>query len=340
MKKPTPKTTTPVTVLVPTYNEQSFIIDCLDSIIEGDYPLEAIEILVIDGNSTDSTAELVTSYSKKHPFVKLLSNDKKIVPAAINIGLESASHNVILWVGAHGIYSSDYIINSVRVLKEEKCASVGGVITPVGKTKIGRAIAVATTSKFGIGNAKYRYATKRQSVDTVFGGCWNKDDALSIGGFNEKWTRNQDYEFNCRLRENIGEIILDPSIRCTYFCRETIRGLAKQYFQYGFWRFHTFKEHSSSFTVRQAAPLLLLFGTLLSVALLILDSKVGYLIPVTYLSIAILCSLTLSVEHKTPSYIFLLPIIFATLHFFWAFGFVKSASYYLFKKTMSFLDEF
>lgn len=315
----------PVSVLIPTFNEEGFIIDCLDSVVDGSYPSELLEILVIDGMSTDRTRELVKKYAQRHSIVTLLDNEKKIVPAAMNIGLHKANNEVVIWLGAHAKYDPNYIVNSIKVLQEEKCASVGGVITPIGKTKMGKAIAVATTSKFGIGNAKYRFATKRQSVDTVFGGCWNKSDALKIGGFNELWTRNQDYEFNCRLRENVGDIILDPGIRCDYFCRESIASLAKQYFQYGFWRFNTFKKHKSSFTIRLAAPVMLLLGLLISAVLIAFNSRLGFVTPIIYFVLTMLFSVYLSFKFKEPSYIISLPIIFATLHLSWALGFLKNA---------------
>jgi len=332
MNNETHSKTPAVTVIIPTFNEQNFIVDCLGSIMSGNYPAEKLEILVIDGGSTDNTCELVSDYSKLHQEIRLVYNDKKIVPAAINLGLAQAKNEVIVWLGAHALYEPDYIVNSVRVLLEEQCASVGGIIIPHGKTITGKAIATATSSKFGIGNAKYRYATKREIVDTVFGGCWMKSNALIVGGFNERWIRNQDYEFNCRLREHVGNIILDPTIRCTYFCRETIRGLAKQYFQYGFWRFQTFAQHNSSFTIRQAAPLLLLISLIFSLYLIAIGNKFGYLTPLIYSATSALISIILSIKGQNIHYFYLLPTIFATLHFSWALGFAKGVCQNLLKK--------
>ena len=325
MQRNMPSKIPQISIIIPTFNEADFIAPCITSLLEGDYPSSKIELLVIDGGSTDETCAVVNSLRSTYQQIKLLHNPKKIVPSAMNIGIEAASNEIIIWVGAHALYQHDYLLNCVRILLEEDCASVGGIIKPIGKTMVGKAIAIATVNKFGIGNAKYRNAKNRQSVDTVFGGCWKKENVLKVGGFNEKWVRNQDYEFNHRLRTEIGEIILDPSICCEYYCRESLSGLAKQYFGYGFWRFQTLVKHPSSFSPRQAAPLLLLLGLLFSLIILFFNPTLGLIIPSTYLVMSLAVSITLSIKTRKLSHFFLLPLIFATLHLSWAFGFYKNA---------------
>jgi len=321
MSQPLPS----ISILIPTLNEEHFIDGCISSLINGNYPKELIEILVIDGGSTDQTIQRVEQLSNIGNPIKLIHNTKKIVPAALNLGLSIAKNDFIIWVGAHAIYHDNYLTNSVQTLIDEDCASVGGVISPIAKTTTGKAIAIATSSKFGIGNAKYRYTKSKQSVDTVFGGCWKKQDVIKVGGFNESWVRNQDYEFNFRLRSQIGKIILNPDIKCKYYCRERISLLAVQYFNYGFWRFQTFKQHPSTFTLRQAAPILLLFGLLISLIFLINGLCIGLLIPFIYITANLLSSTYLSIKKNHPLLIILLPIIFATLHLTWASGFTKGA---------------
>ena len=311
-----------ITVIIPTLNERGFIADCLHSVLANTYPKSALEILVVDGGSTDGTLQEVSDFIESNSIIRLLHNPKKIVPSALNLGIAAANHDLVIWLGAHAIYDKHYLSRSVNVLLEENCASAGGVISPIGKTTVGKAIAAATSTKFGVGNAKYRSAKTRQSVDTVFGGCWRKADILKIGGFDENWVRNQDYELNCRLREQVGEIILDPEIRFQYFCRESIPALAKQYFNYGYWRFNTFLKHPASFTVRQAAPLALLLGLLASVGLAIVGSSFAVIIPAFYLSTSMVISILLTIRDAKPIYLILVPLIFATLHFAWAVGFV------------------
>jgi len=317
----------PISIVIPALNEEGFIIDCINSISKGSYPADKIEIIVVDGGSRDNTVEQVEQLSLRHLNIVLLTNPKKITPAAMNIGINAAKYDLLMWCGAHAIYDKNYVLYSVNTLLDQpNAASVGGVITPIAKTTTGKAIAIATSSKFGIGNAQYRYATKRQYVDTVFGGCFFKKDIIKVGGFNEAWIRNQDYEINHRLRTLIGPIILDPKIRCQYFCRESISKLSVQYFNYGFWRFNTLLKHPNSFTYRQAAPVLLCIGMLLSFALALAGNSLGWLIPFTYLASCLLTSTILATANTQPSLLIYLPIIFPVLHISWGTGFIKSAS--------------
>ena len=246
--------------------------------------------------------------------MKLAVNSKKIVPCALNIGLAMAKHDIIVWVGAHALYSDNYLTRSVQVLLEKNCASVGGVLRAIGTKPLSKAIAAATNSKFGIGNAKYRHATEQQSVDTVFGGCWKRRTIDGIGGFDEKWIRNQDFELNCRLREMGGEIILDPSIRCEYFCRENLTGLASQYFQYGFWRFKTVVRHRASFSARLAAPLMLIIGLTMSAFIAPICIICAAVVPTIYLTSILAVGLLISIVQREIDYLVHLPIVFATLH--------------------------
>lgn len=315
-----------ISIIIPTLNESGFIVNCVESLLLGEYPSEKIEVLIIDGGSNDGTIDQVNTLCSKHSNIRLIENPKKIVPAAMNIGVAAASNDILMWCGAHAIYDKTYIKNSVRTLLEESnAASVGGVITPIANTRTGKAIAIATSHKFGIGNAQYRIANKRQTVDTVFGGCFYKSSVLKIGGFNENWIRNQDYEFNHRLRSLVGPIVLDPNIRCQYFCRESISALWKQYYHYGFWRLNTLIKHPSSFRLRQAAPVLLCFGLGLSLILIVKGSIIGLIIPIAYTGIGILISCHMSLKKKQASLLIYLPIIFATLHLSWGLGFIKNS---------------
>ncbi len=314
----------PISILIPCVNEESFIEDCLLSLLESSYPSNKVEIFVIDGGSTDQTKEIVTRLQHQFSQVHLLDNKKKIVPAALNIGIEAASFDHIVWVGAHAVYDEKYLENLLACFRSEEVASAGGIIIPKGKNWFGKAVALATKTKFGIGNAKYRYATKRQTVDTVFGGCWLKSSIKKIGGFNENWVRNQDYELNTRLRKSIGPLMLDPSIKCYYFCRDSLKGLTNQYFQYGFWRFKTLMKHPSTLNLRIIAPALLLI--LLAISLVILPFNLfGLVVPLGYLIACIIVSIFTAVSNKQLSSLLILPLIFPSIHLSWAFGFFTSA---------------
>jgi len=258
-----------VSILLPFRNEEAFIRDCLISLIGNGYPEDSFEILAIDGMSSDNSVECVQNVISAHPQIRLLENRNKNTPSGLNIGVSAARGDVLIWVGAHARYAKGYIQNSVVLLDQKGAASVGGVIEAVGQTRVGKAIACAAKSPFGVGNAYYRIARKPAWVDTVFGGCWRKKDVIAIGGFDESWLVNQDYEFNFRLRANIGKIYLSPDIRCVYFVRDSFRMLVRQYFRYGFWRVRTLARHPGSLAVRQLVPPVFVLSLLATLGFLI-----------------------------------------------------------------------
>ena len=315
-----------ISILIPTLNEENFIEDCVESLLCDSYPIGQIEVLIIDGGSSDRTLEKVKNLQRRFEQIQCFTNPLKIVPSALNIGIQQASNPIIVWCGSHALYGKDYLKNSVNtLLSNPNCASAGGVITPIAKTSTGKAIAIATSHKFGIGNALYRYATGRAEVDTVFGGCFYKSSVITIGGFNEEWVRNQDYEFNFRLRKMVGKVILDPSIQCQYYCRESITKLSRQYYSYGFWRFRTLLKHPQSLTLRQTAPILLINGLISSLVALICGYQIGFLLPFVYGLANIIVSLFISFKQKQAMLLLRLPLIFATIHLSWGAGFMISA---------------
>ena len=323
----------PVSIVIPTFNEEGFIDQCLQSLLSGSYPAELLEILVVDGGSEDKTRDQILEIAKQHPSIRILENKKKIVPAAVNLGVAQAQHDIILWLGAHAKYDHDYITNSVRCLTSNHCVGVGGVISPLGITDTGKAIARATMSRFGIGNAKYRLAKSKQVVETLFGGCWYKDTFLEVGGFDESWVRNQDFEFNYRLRKQ-GDLILDPSIKCQYFCRNSLSGLTRQYFQYGFWRIQTMLRYPNSIMLRQLAPIGLVVVLFFSVILLLFKSSTGLLVPVAYSLGILAASILASSREGGAKQFFLLLIIFPILHLAWGVGAIWGLITRLFRSNL------
>lgn len=314
-----------VTILIPTLNEEDYIEQCIYSILNNNSEIvESIEILVIDGGSVDKTQEKVLKLSERYLQLRLLDNPKKIVPAALNIGVANSSYDTLIWLGAHAIYDADYIVKSVETLQKTGAAVVGGVLSAKGKGPFGKSLAFATSTKFGIGNAKYRYATKIQSVDTVFGGCWTKETVLKAGGFNEQWVRNQDFEFNQRVRDTVGEIILNPSIRVEYFVRESPKQLARQYFQYGFWRYKTFQKHPSSLGMRQLIPFSLVLLLIISVLISPFNITLAIIAPICYLSVVVVISAFEVIRKWKIKYFLRLLIIYPILHISWGLGFFWS----------------
>lgn len=325
-----------VTVIVPCRNEEKLIGKCIESIINQDYPNNKIEILIIDGMSDDYTEKIVKKYSKEYPFIKLLKNKKRIIPSALNIGIKNASGEIIVRMDSHNVYKNNYISKSVEYLLRYKVDNIGGIciILPKNNTKIAKAISLCLSCFFGIGNATYRIGCEKPKfVDTVPFGCYKKRIFNEIGMFDEKLLWSEDDEFNARIIKKGGRILLVPEIISYYYARDTLRGLAVQYFHYGYSKVKAIQKIRKIYTIRSIIPaifvsFLIFFGvmSLFNVYFLWLFLIIFGL----YFFINLWFSLKIAV-HNDLILFPLIPIIFLTIHFSYALGFLKSI-FYKYKK--------
>jgi succinoglycan biosynthesis protein ExoA len=245
-----------VTVVVPAKNEQRFIAACLDSICAQTY--ENIEILVVDGASDDSTVDIVRAKARDDARIQLLTNAQEIIPISLNIAVRAARGQWLVRVDAHSTVPPTYVAQAVEHLASGNWGGVGGRKDGVGKTPQGRAIAVAMSSKFGVGNSTYHHGTETQTVEHIPFGTYPLSVIRSVGGWDENLRVNQDFEFDHRVREAGHEILFDPALRIDWHCRQSFRALEKQYARYGEGKTRIFRLHPRSIKVRQVAPLVLL----------------------------------------------------------------------------------
>jgi len=309
-----------VSVIVPMYNEENYIEYCLESLINQSYPSERMEILIVDGMSNDHSRDIVKKYQDKYSNIKLIDNPKRIVPIAMNIGIKNATGEIIARIDAHSSQSHDFIRQSVHLLQTTGAVNVGGVLEAIGTKYISKAIAIATSTPFGIGDSMFRFSKKERWVDTVFPGIWYKKTIDEVGGFNEEFVVNQDYELNYRLRKRGGKILLSPMLKSKYFVRESISALFRQYFRYGYWKVKTVLLHPRSMRWRHIIPPLFVLFLLISIILLISGNTIGLIIPLVYGITSLIISGILAVKNKFK-YIFILPCIFLTIHMSWGLGF-------------------
>ncbi len=260
-----------VSVLMPVRNEADHIGRSLGAVLAQDYPPGKLEILVIDGMSTDGTREAINHLKGGRLALRLLDNPRQTTPSALNIGVRESIGEIVLRVDGHTTIEPGYIRQCIDVLLRTGASNVGGAMRAEGLTDFGRAVARVTSSRFGIGGAKFHYLQKEETVDTVYMGAWPKSVFERIGLFDEEMVRNQDDEFNFRLRRNGGTIVCSPAIRSTYFNRSTPMGLMKQYFQYGFWKIRVLQKHPRQMRLYHFAPLGLVLVLFLS-----LDASLFY----------------------------------------------------------------
>lgn len=313
----------PVTVIVPMRNEEIYILGFLDCLAASKYPLNLVEVLILDGLSSDQSITLINQFQGAHPElnIKILENTKITIPNALNLGIQSAKNDIIVRMDCHADYNENYIHNSVKNLTQlSNAVGVGGVITPAGKTDTGKAIALALMSKLGNGGASYRTLLTTSPSDTIWCGCWRKDDAVKAGLFNTSLEANEDFEFNQRLKD-LGQIYTCPDIQAKQYVRESYPALFQQYKRYGFWKTMVVKTHPNNAKLRQLIPVVFFTCMLLSIALSTIN-----IWPLLALSLTYLAAITIDVaklKKTSPRRYVKIGLAIFIMHFAWFSGVIK-----------------
>jgi len=247
-----------VSVIVPVRNEERTIARCLAGLHAQDYPRNRIEILVVDGRSTDRTREIAAT----HAGVRVLDNPRRHAGPAMNVGIAAARGEIVARVDGHAIVPPEFLARCVGALRARPdVACVSGALATVGRTPVGAAIATAMSSAAGVGSARFRTGAAAPClVDTVAFPVYRRDTLARLGPFDEELVRNQDDELNLRLTRRGGRILLLPDLRIVYFCQDSLRGLCRQYFQYGYWKVRVIQKHGAPASWRHLVP-----GTLVAV---------------------------------------------------------------------------
>ena len=259
-----------LSVICPIYNEEKYIVNCIESILLQDYPKNDLEIIFVDGMSKDRTREIVTEYTRKYPFIQLIDNPEKIVPYAMNYGIKASKGEVIIRLDAHATYEKNYFSALVRRLNDLGADNVGSVCKTDVLNKNPKTLAIreVLSNKFGVGNSVFRTGIdKVMEVDTVPFGCWRRDVFEKYGFYDLRLVRNQDIELNKRILRGGGKIFIIPDTYCTYLARETFKGLAKNNYGNGKWNILTvhYTKQVNSLSIRHFIPLAFVLSLILPV---------------------------------------------------------------------------
>jgi len=316
-----------ISVIIPILNEEKYIRQCLNSIIECDFPKEQMEVLLIDGGSEDKTIEIINDYQKKYPFFKLLHNPKKIVPVAMNLGIKKAKGEYIIRLDAHSDYPKDYFTKLLYWHKKLDADNVGGVvITEVkNKTPVSNAIKNVLSDKLGVGSAFRSGVKEIQEVDTVPFGCYKRDIFKKAGLYDERLVRNQDIELNKRIKRAGGKIFLIPEIKAVYFARENFKDLAKNNFQNGRWNILTayYTNSFSSLSLRHFIPMIFILSLVIFLLLGVFVSKLFFYLFIIELGVYLLIIGFRSWKIKRNTTFIHQFLAFLVLHFSYGFGSVS-----------------
>jgi glycosyltransferase involved in cell wall biosynthesis len=255
-----------VSVVVPMLDEAGFIEACLQGFEAQDYPAELLDVVVVDGGSTDGSRDYVDKLAERVRWVRVVENPKGRASAAFNAGVAAAKGSVVCLFSAHGVPDPGYVRRSVEVLEETGAAGVGGRYVHEGLDPTSSAVGLAMVSPFGMASP-HRFATSRCEVDTISHPAYRRSALEEVGPFDETLMRNSDYELNHRIRDLGLTLVFEPSVVSIYRPRGSLRALGRQFWWYGRWKERVVRRHPRSLKARHLIPPAAVFGGLLSPAL-------------------------------------------------------------------------
>ena len=310
-----------ISIVMPLYNEEKYIINCVESLLEQDYPLEKMEWIFVDGCSTDDTRKILCDFQKKYPkLIKIYDNPDKTVPYAMNIGIRYAKGKYIIRLDAHADYKKDYLSKCVYYLNTTEADNVGGIVETKSQGVTGEAIALMLSSKFGVGNSQFRTNGCSGYVDTVPFGAFRREVFEKWGGYDERLARNQDNEMNYRIRKHGGKIYLSDDIRFSYYCRDSVKGISDMAVKNGMWNIITMKLCPGSMGIRHFVPFAFLMSIIVLPLLSMLNEKVLYLFIAEMFLYVVLDLLYSFKATKNLKYVAMVFILFPIFHITYGFG--------------------
>jgi succinoglycan biosynthesis protein ExoA len=314
------------TIIVPVLNERPTIEAALDAALGQGLEIGSFEVIVVDGGSDDGTRQALDLRAAHDQRLRVLDNPEGGTPQALNIGLAAARGRYWVRLDGHSTFPSDFVGRLLEHLRAGRAEAAGGIVRGVGEGPFGRAAAAVQDSRFGVGNARHHYATAMSYIDHLSHGVYRMDLSRTIGGFDESLVRNQDYDFDYRYGLAGGRILLDASISFERSVRNSPGSLARQFHEYGYWKYVVLRRHPRSFHLRWLAPPVLV--TSLSVGVGLSWTTGGRLllgvVSTAYSATVAAAAVTLSRRGDGRN----LPHVAAamiTMHISWGSGFVRSA---------------
>ena len=309
-----------ISVILPIRNEEKYLADAVSAILAQHYDGK-LEVILAVAPSTDKTLEIAQQLHINDPRVVIVDNPTGRTAAGLNLAIAASQYSIIVRVDGHSNIPSNYCQLVSEILEKTGAVNVGGVMAAEGQSLFQRSVARAMRSPLGVGASRFHIGGSAGEVDTVYLGAFRKEALVAIGGFDERFTRAQDWELNFRLRQAGGVIYFDPRLIVTYRPRSTIKALAKQYLEYGRWRRVISRRHQGTINYRYLAPPFTVAATTLSLLLGWLISPYLLIPALVYAVFILIASVIIG---KNAGEILCLPTILLTMHISWGFGFLTS----------------
>ncbi len=322
-----------VSIVMPVLNEELHLAEAVQRLLGQDYrgPLEVVLAL---GPSGDRTDEVAARLAASDPRLRTVPNPTGRTPAGLNAAVAAARYGIVVRCDGHALVPPDYVSAAVETLHRTGADNVGGVMAAEGVTPFEQAVARAMTTTLGVGGAPFHVGGEEGEAPTVYLGAFRREALARVGGYDESMVRAQDWEMNHRIRSTGGLVWFTPTMRVTYRPRPTVRALAKQYRDYGRWRRVVMRRHPETVSfpgaARYLAPPAALVGVVAGTAAGVVGSaggpawlKLGWAAPAGYAAL-VLCGSAALGRGLSPTSRAWLPLVYATMHGSWGYGFLTS----------------
>jgi len=318
-----------VSVFMTVRNEERHLQTCVRQILAQEYAGD-LELVVAVGPSTDATARIARELAAERPQVTVVDNPSGLTPNGLNAAIAAAKHDLLVRADGHALFPPGYVAEVVRVLDATGAANVGGRMVPEGTNAFARAVAKAMSSPFGIGGAAFHTGGDAGPQPTVYLGAFRRDAIEKVGGYDEYFTRAQDWELNHRIRES-GEVVwFEPGLAVVYHPRDTLKAFARQQFHTGGWRRKVMSKHPESVSLRYLAPPLVVLASVLGVLAGLVGVftwswlMLGLAVPLVYLLGVLVIGWFEGCDLDPPARC-RLPLVMAVMHLSWGAGFLRNA---------------
>jgi len=304
-----------LSVVIPARNEESHLVDCLESVLAAFEQIGSGELFVLDGESTDGTGAIARRYGAEHPNVRILSNPRRITPVGFNLGILAARGRYIAIVSAHSLVNADYFRIAIENIERGEADIAGGpVVTLAGRPGLlGWLLAQIVRHPFGVGNSRFRTSGVRQYVDSIPFAVFRREVFERVGLFDESFPRNQDTEFFGRVARAGFRVLMDPRSMSTYFARGTLLGLLRQNWLNSYWNARVWLLNPHAFQLRHAVPTVFATLTWTGAALspLISIARLPFmLLLATYSAAAVASAAHIAIRSKRLAALVLPPLFF------------------------------
>jgi len=312
-----------VSVIMPIRDEAAGLDRAVASVLVQEYPIP-FDVCLAVGTSDDGTERIADEIAAVDDRVRVVANPAGVTPTGLNAAIEATGGQVVVRVDGHSALSEGYIRRAVETMIRTGAVNVGGRQVPQPETPFEEAVAAATTSWLGTGGATYRVGGQEGLVDTVYLGVFDRTAGDEVGWFADDLIRNQDYELNIRLRAAGGEVWFDPELWVGYRPRGSWRGLARQYYEYGYWKAGVTGRHPGCARLRQVIPAA--FPIVLGMAIgLTLRYRVAGIVPLAYAATLLVAGAGRDRRASRTA----VASVLATMHLAWGTGFLRGAMHWL-----------